>query len=1337
MAVTILDPNDIIIGSTTDNSGNRFENFIPENENLVPYVEFFAIRKSNITAYLDNQNSITTVQDVFGNDVTSNSQSLKVPLMGFDTKKNKYTTDWTRDVTGNQDSYSEEGFGITSIDVSVKASFVPTFRIKFIDIKGTSLFAQKATSGYGVLLDFPPPLFVLRLKGAYGLLNEYHLHKVKDNYRLNASTGNYEITVDFVGHNFAMLADIPIGFIKAIHYLRPELGEVIIDQAKPPRSFFELTTKGDILYNKIETYKNSSKEYKTLNNVDEIRSQIENVKTLILDVATDIQKYKDTIADGVNADKITINHDTVDDDIEYLFPRENMEQTQIDTLKNNIQEYFKIIKKTLIDDYPKLELRDNISIQVADHPSSAFITIYFKYASLTSQLKEKYDNANKIENDSLIKIKKDLEADINNILGFNPTIKNILKILADDVDYFFKLLIESGRYDDAEKNERLTKEEVVSIQPYPTVVSKVFQNETTEETYIYPGSIDAFKNWGEVQLVENLVSAILRQAVIVKTLDEEQSNENGETKWIPITPLEVNANNSSFLKNDYFNINYDLKKILERIIERYMVFKNYSFNFKNTVYNDDDIKNTFIDFYAKNEAKNLVYSLLKQNDTIVFRLKQIFDNKSGNPIDYLVNKFEANDSDIIKKYANANSTFSEVTFSLNGINLNSKALTEEFNGFKLLDETELNELEYDDSDSEIGKTLENFESGIKGGQSFFSSFFDRVKVSRTNKNVILLLDKYKNKSVDDLSLGDDYDDNFNSSYFNTETQLIDGNALRSITIAIQEYGTENDVPLEVIFKRFKENNFIITYKNTTVSSIFQTPSIIEVPNIYIIYLGWLLKTDESFNDDKSLSNIDKNTFINIYLNYKETNKFIITKNELNNLKLKNENNKLIVGINDFLKEKLKNNGFFGKKYISNSSSTTFTPNTVDPVFTNTYFRKFDRNNTETVRFFDTLINECSSLLKDKKIKTDSEKKEDLVQSSIADNDIKFSIYNDLKTIYDRWFAVPDGNIMTPTPFIDKFKIVDRTMYDISDMLVTFDTLIEDSKTISLNLFTILGNFLSQNNFLFYPIQTSMIFNNQENASKKWKESLGINVRNIVANKSEVAFICLYINKASSNLNIETIKKDTDSGTKSSYPDDSITFKENRYPSDFNRDNDGNIVYVMSVKLGKSNQSYFGNVELDSSEFKNTSESLKLLDDLIKKQGNSNPVSKGQNLFSLYSQRVYTCKIDIPLGNTCIQPCMYFELEGLPMWNGGYLISEIEHSFTTNNKLKTTFKGTRVGKYALPKISTPTVNFLPSLGIDEDRLNKYRKFSKVGEKEGKIVPREIKTVPISQTQLKIK
>jgi hypothetical protein len=62
-----------------------------------------------------------------------------------------------------------------------------------------------------------------------------------------------------------------------------------------------------------------------------------------------------------------------------------------------------------------------------------------------------------------------------------------------------------------------------------------------------------------------------------------------------------------------------------------------------------------------------------------------------------------------------------------------------------------------------------------------------------------------------------------------------------------------------------------------------------------------------------------------------------------------------------------------------------------------------------------------------------------------------------------------------------------------------------------------------------------------------------------------------------------------------------------------------------------------------------------------------------------------------LGNALLQPTMYFNLRHVPMFNGPYLITEVNHIITAGD-FKTEFGGIRQGIYDLPSID----NFLQSI-----------------------------------------
>ena len=70
-----------------------------------------------------------------------------------------------------------------------------------------------------------------------------------------------------------------------------------------------------------------------------------------------------------------------------------------------------------------------------------------------------------------------------------------------------------------------------------------------------------------------------------------------------------------------------------------------------------------------------------------------------------------------------------------------------------------------------------------------------------------------------------------------------------------------------------------------------------------------------------------------------------------------------------------------------------------------------------------------------------------------------------------------------------------------------------------------------------------------------------------------------------------------------------------------------------------------------------------------------------SLYNLYKRRSYQCEVSA-LGNALIQPTMYFNLRHVPMFNGPYLITDVNHVITPG-EFMTNFTGVRQGIYDYP------------------------------------------------------
>ena len=143
-------------------------------------------------------------------------------------QKTYATTSWTN-IGGLQPTDSRgvlEGFGIKSIDIKYNASLVPVVDITFTDIRGAGLFDtikdKSRKSPYSIFFKMPYPIFNLSVKGYFGQSIDYCLHMVNWSSNFDGTTGNFDISANFLGFQQAFLNDMNIGNI--IGAVNTELG---------------------------------------------------------------------------------------------------------------------------------------------------------------------------------------------------------------------------------------------------------------------------------------------------------------------------------------------------------------------------------------------------------------------------------------------------------------------------------------------------------------------------------------------------------------------------------------------------------------------------------------------------------------------------------------------------------------------------------------------------------------------------------------------------------------------------------------------------------------------------------------------------------------------------------------------------------------------------------------------------------------------------------------------------------------------------------------------------------------------------------------------------------
>jgi len=353
------------------------------------------------------------------------------------------------------------------------------------------------------------------------------------------------------------------------------------------------------------------------------------------------------------------------------------------------------------------------------------------------------------------------------------------------------------------------------------------------------------------------------------------------------------------------------------------------------------------------------------------------------------------------------------------------------------------------------------------------------------------------------------------------------------------------------------------------------------------------------------------------------------------------------------------------------------------------------------------------------------------QTLLEDDDVKLSLYRTFKSMADKWlstdangktfFNVTEGsgdsycNKSSGIETVGKngkstlathFQYVSRTMVDIGDDAVIDITKLNELKdNLKISLYQYLSDVLTENNYLFFPLPSYINFGTN---GMKTEDLLDM-FRPTMSMKDVSCgplFLSMYVGGNSRVLNINNF------GAKVNCPidfnalsDDGFDLSTGRNtPDEFRQPGNADPgVTAFRIVYGLENQNHFKNIQLDQAEFSETGESLLVIDKLSK-QGGSDQTSKGQNLHNVYLTRSYTCQVE-SFGNVMIQPMTYFDLFGVPMFNGTYLITEVRHNFKPNHAT-TTFKGVRQPIATVPIITDAALAM--NLSLKEIKASENKK-----------------------------
>lgn len=660
---------------------NSFDNMSVPIEDLNISVELTASRKErtvlvtkgNGGTFINEGSNIDEVKIRFLEGSKVNGQQV-------------LTTSYTDLTTSFDKGNNGESLGITNIDVDFTSAYAPSITISFIDVRGSAIFqneqnAANDSNKYSVFFQLPYPLYQLTIKGYYGKPVKYCLHMTKFNSRFNSNTGNFEITASYIGYTYAMLTDMLIGYLKVIPYTK--LGAARFEEMKKEDStlmtLLELSagiSKINTLVEKIKADDPDSKSIAVGINKTETLSTIETTLNILgsnIDINAELGSYRYAIMQSTSSVPNAGGVISTTPQSAYAPPSLTTSnaspsltssiKTYNDNIIANIAEYNKGNSFTIDEtDFTSLnkQLVQGVSLEMLNPNNFDVLNtnlLRTKFNGATDfdkkrrdmfdfikshggigekQLLDVYDlnkqydliveNRNKINAESL-NLRKALAQTMKNkvskALGFDPTIRNIVKIFCAHVEIFLGVIYDvstqaknsTERTKELKKfskpnsfdqsiNESTSSGDAVGglsdqFYPWPEYRKGDDINGLTETYLGELGVLTNPKNVDELRFVDDLLEAFLTAA----KLEEQIGNQIGaeETNWYPISPLDTRL----FINKAPYNRIKGLSRneVINLMVIRGMIFMGYS---------NKDLTNEEIQMMANLEADAVFNDIIEE-----------------------------------------------------------------------------------------------------------------------------------------------------------------------------------------------------------------------------------------------------------------------------------------------------------------------------------------------------------------------------------------------------------------------------------------------------------------------------------------------------------------------------------------------------------------------------------------------------------------------------------------------------------------------------------------------------------------------------------------------------
>jgi len=961
--------------------------------------------------------------------------------------------------------------------------------------------------------------------------------------------------------------------------------------------------------------------------------------------------------------------------------------------------------------------------------------------------------------------------------GFRPTIDKCIEILSNNTQAMVETIYDISQ--EAEKKGDSRKQALRGLETdyidgadriaWPSIYQPNTDGSFTE---IYIGETNVSENdFPELSFIEEVYKIIVAKRKNLAQITRDSVLKNGldTDNWFPINPIDYDINpwvrlnsettvdgiGNELLKNIFlriavlqnyslFDTNTGLKNISDYArLDAIAMNKTIVTDFKRSIVSQvlDDIKNQlnsniFVSEENFNVKKSPFWEDFVQDNNGSYKIKEENQPKIGN---IRISGLYSDDVDY-------------VFFDNSDIINNSKKLYKEISEDQGYREKIIDQYKKDGS-VETSKFGES-----RSGDYFYKNFYRNNNLTTFNsynvwdKSVGLQIVKSKNNTILDnldgvaLNIFNPTGSTVDSKYLNVSYMSLNNtntNVYGDTIIETNLYQQQSDRYARALlllstfpFRKFEESFLKSVF---TPNKVFNGARIINLPKLYVYYLGGLLMRYENqlsinFNvpvltgnttysefstsndkylnlgyqrliaggDSSKIPNIEENLLklpkkvkeqlITLFKIWVEGDRFNSSKNGFFELNMGYVVPSLSSTTTTLQKEQ-------GRNYILREIKETTNMIVFDP-------KIFDPNRVEDLLVIPTQINQYIDEIKkqfdnitveSQKIPPPKDEKERLEQVKE-----KLQIYNYFKNINTKWvggdkksFNICGGG---KKDLIDYFRFVDRGWRNIgSEATFNLNSFLTLGSNLNTSVYFFTSKLLRDSNFLFQILPTYINYKDVTEVAKMFQPQTQLETN---SNTGPI-FCCIYVGGNSEVLDISERSNYYFKNDGYRFPNPNDSTDKGDLPPDMTGPDDSSLV-AFRVAFGAQNQTVFKNVSLSQQEHRETGEYFRALSDLVDKRGGTQKTYVGTDLLRLFKTRSYTCKVDA-LGCMNIQPLMYFDLQNVPFFNGAYLITSVNHNISPNH-MTTNFQGVRQSKFITP----PTDKITAELNLDLNETSEIPK-----------------------------